>query len=127
MLDHRVVELALGLPPAQKLDGPVTKSSFQGNPEAPSARLDPDRQQAGFGAPLADWFDGGFGDLARDLLLTNSHAARLLEPNAIRGLTELSFSNLHADWRAPLRLWTLLMLELWARNSRRNSASEPAE
>lgn len=118
-LDHRLVEFALRIPPAEKLDGPTTKSLLREalRPHLPAAILE--RRKQGFGAPLVGWLEGSFAGSARALLLEESRCGRLLDRAALDRLVRRSFDTLRSDWRSPHRIWVLLMLELWLRKPNR--------
>ncbi len=115
-LDHRVVELALGLPLERKLrlrggrSKVVLKQAFA-DLLPPPIRT---RPKMGFGVPIDRWFRGELKDELR---------AVLLDPLALgRGLFRESevtrLVNEHIENRADhaYKLWALLMLELWFRN-----------
>jgi asparagine synthase (glutamine-hydrolysing) len=107
-LDHRVVELGLGLP-AELARGKVAlKRAF-------AADLPPQiagRGKTGFGVPLDRWFRGELRPLAEDLLLGATADRGLFRRGELERLLRE-----HADGRADHghRLWCLCMLELWQR------------
>lgn len=115
-LDHRVVELALGLPLKRKMDPwrgrskIVLKEAF--------ADLLPEairhRPKMGFGVPIDRWFRTSLKGELRDILLDPSTIDRgLFRAEIIERLL-----NDHIEGRRDhaYRLWALLMLELWFRN-----------
>jgi asparagine synthase (glutamine-hydrolysing) len=67
----------------------------------------------GFGMPVAEWFRGGLGEMAGDLLLSPRAAAR---GYFRREAVERLFAE-HRSHRFDhgSRLWVLLFLELWFR------------
>jgi asparagine synthase (glutamine-hydrolysing) len=111
LLDHQVIELALGLPDALKARGSRGKLALR---RAFAADLPPDvlaRGKQGFGVPVTRWFREELRDLAGDTLLGPRARARgLFRPEAVETLLAD-----HAAERADHgpRLWSLLMLELW--------------
>jgi len=108
-----VLEWVARLPFAYKLRGPVSKWVLREcvRPLLPASILS--RAKRGFGVPLARWFDGAFGDLAREVLLDARTRARgWLEPVAVERL--LTGGDLRGELRAK-RVFTLVCLELWAR------------
>jgi asparagine synthase (glutamine-hydrolysing) len=113
-LDHRLVELALRLPPQVLLSGGTPKSLLRSSlqdivPDPVLTR----RDKVGFATPGAAWFRGELGELAGDVfasrafrerdLVDAGQAARLLERHRA-GAVDASFA-----------LWRALNLELWAR------------
>ena len=113
LLDHHVLEWVARLPFEYKLRGDVTKWALREcvRPLLPDSILS--RGKQGFGVPLERWFDGAFGQLARDVLLDGRTRSRgWLEPAAVQAL--LSGGDLREDLRAK-RTFTLVCLELWAR------------
>jgi len=74
------------------------------------------REKQGFGAPLVDWLTGPLAELANDSLRSSPMIAdKLLDGAAVSSTVEEAWSALRSDWRAPLKIWSLLMLELWLR------------
>ena len=128
LLDHRVVELALGLPRSLKVQGRTGKVALR---QAFAAELPPevvDRPKKGFGVPLGRWFREELREPARDLLLDGRLRARgQLREDAVAELLRE-----HESGRADhgQRLWALLMLEQWQRlyvESERPPAAAPAQ
>lgn len=112
LLDHVLLEYVATLPFDLKLRGGVTKWALRESvrPLLPPTILA--RGKQGFGVPLASWFGGAFGDLAREVLLDRRCRDRgWLDPGAVerelaRGAT--------ADGSATRRVFALACLELWA-------------
>ena len=105
LLDHRVVELGLSLPPGLKHRKQALRRAFADElPPAVAAR-----GKTGFGVPLAAWFRGELRELAAETLLGDRGWFR--RDTVKRLLGE------HAAGEADHghRLWSLVMLELWAR------------
>ena len=76
LLDHRVVELGLSLPPSLKQQGRRGKIALR---RAFAGELPPvvaERGKTGFGLPLARWFREDLRPLARDLLLDERARSR---------------------------------------------------
>jgi asparagine synthase (glutamine-hydrolysing) len=107
-LDHEVVELGLSLPVSLRLRGRQGKVALRRAFAADLPEIVARRGKKGFGVPLAHWFRGELHELARDTLLDSE----LLRRDGVEALLAD-----HAAGRADHghRLWTLLMLELWAR------------
>jgi len=113
LLDHRVVELAAQQPSWRHGSATTTKELFKRLVAAwlPAETLS--RPKKGFGVPLRRWFAEGLIGWAREILLDQRthergwtdrrEAARLLHQHEI-GTRD------HAK-----RIWTLVCLELWAR------------
>ena len=115
-LDHRVVELAVGLPSDQKLrlrggrSKVVLKQAFA-DLIPPVIRT---RPKMGFGVPLDRWFRGPLRDELRAVLLDPRTLARdLFRPEAVATLID---DHLLGRADHAYRLWALLMLELWFRH-----------
>jgi asparagine synthase (glutamine-hydrolysing) len=112
-LDHVVVEEALKLPAAAKVQGNVRKRIL-----IDSCRdLLPDsiqkRGKMGFRVPLDRWFRGELRTVVNDTL--RSAAARTrgeLDPLAVAALLD---EHDRGDWNHGDTLWTLLILEEWRR------------
>ena len=110
-LDHRVVELAIGMPRRLKLRhgrGKWILLRALGDLVPGAIRR---RGKMGFGVPLEHWFRGELRDLAHDTLLAPRSLGRgYFRPAAIRQLLEEHESK---RFNHSQRLWALLFLELW--------------
>lgn len=112
LIDHRIVEYALGLPSSEKIRDTSTKVIMK---DAVSDLL-PDtilnRRKDGFGAPVTSWMNGKLRKIAIDVI-GNGY---LIKEGVI---DRKSLSRL--DWMIKCRkswnwaLWILLNLELWYR------------
>ena len=112
-LDHRLVELAFGLPSSVKVRGGVTKWVVKEVARRYLPADIVDRRKVGFRVPMDDWFRGGLQDMAWDLLgASDSLAATLMDRAAVRRLLQR-----HRDGVAneEARIWPLLSLEVWHR------------
>ena len=113
LLDHHVVEFAARLPLALKLRGRTPKYLLKRvmRRHLPSDIVD--RRKMGFGVPIDHWLRNGLREMAHDLLLDSTAAARgYFRPEVVRRwLVD------HAAGRAQhhARIWAILMLELWHR------------
>lgn len=111
LLDHRIVEFALNLPPRMKLRGLQTKTILR---EAmadylPKAVLEKSKQ--GFSIPLKNWLRGPLKPLMTDLLSVDSIRRRgYFEPQCV-----INWISDHLDGRVnnSHRLWALIVFELW--------------
>jgi asparagine synthase (glutamine-hydrolysing) len=113
LLDNHVIEFAAGLPAHLKIAGgrrkQVLKEAARGL--LPASILD--RRKQGFGVPLAHWFNGELAGLFADVLASPKTRQR--------GYFEPAFvDRLIAEHRSGrrdhnLRLWQLLVFELWQR------------
>lgn len=71
------------------------------------------RPKMGFGVPIGEWFRGPLRDFTRDFLLGSTARRRgWFEMSYVEKLVEDHVSGKHAH---PHRLWSLMMLEAWAR------------
>lgn len=116
LLDHRVVELAMSIPPYEKLRGGQTKSLFREAlaPMLPNAIIAGKKQ--GFGAPMNEWLEGELAELSNDHLCRGARIYSVLDEREVRRILAASYATLRSDWRSSGRIWTLLQLELWLRS-----------
>ena len=115
LLDHRVVELALGMPAGLKLRQGVPKWILRRLLERRVPRALFDRPKMGFGVPLGDWFRGALRDAMEDHLAGDDLSRLGIDPRATR--------ELWADFQAGRRhrtdlLWQMFILMAWGRASR---------
>jgi asparagine synthase (glutamine-hydrolysing) len=114
LLDHRVVEFALGLPEGCHIRNGQSKWLLRQilNKYVPNELID--RPKMGFGVPLANWLRGPLRDWADSLLSTQSlSSVGFLEPAPIQALWRQHLEN-KADGHYPL--WNVLMLLDWLQN-----------
>ncbi len=113
LLDHQLLETCMRLPPMEKVRGRDTKTVMREalKPMLPSELIW--REKQGFGAPLVEWLTGPLSELAHDSLNARARVRDLLEEKSLDRTLEDSWRSLRSDWRAPLKLWSLLSLELW--------------
>ncbi|QDU59289.1 Asparagine synthetase [glutamine-hydrolyzing] 1 [Planctomycetes bacterium Pan216] len=112
-LDQEVVALAGRMPASMKLRGLKTKHLLKQafGHLIPTRLLK--RPKMGFGVPIHAWFRNDLADMTCDLLLGQEARQRgWFRPEYINGLIE---EHLSKRWDHGYRLWSLLMLELWAR------------
>jgi asparagine synthase (glutamine-hydrolysing) len=114
-LDHRVVELAVGMPLDRKirLRSGRTKVVLK---QAFSDLLPPvirKRSKMGFGVPISRWFREELSQELKEVLLDSACLNRgLFRPETV---TRLVTEHLSGKREHSHRLWALLMLELWFR------------
>ncbi|HEX6385860.1 MAG TPA: asparagine synthase (glutamine-hydrolyzing) [Anaerolineae bacterium] len=113
LLDHRIVEFALNLPPHLKLNGNETKVILR---RVMANRLPPavlEKPKEGFSIPLKHWLRGELRPLMTDLLATDTVRRRgYFVPECVaRWVSE------HLERKAnhSHRLWALMVFELWHR------------
>ncbi|HET8645870.1 MAG TPA: asparagine synthase C-terminal domain-containing protein, partial [Vicinamibacteria bacterium] len=112
LLDHRLVEFAATVPPELQLRGGTTKYLLKRamRPVLPDSVVF--RRKQGFAVPLGRWFGGGFNELLRDVLLSDTVRRRgIFDVAAL----EYRLSHGRRDGGLGLDLWTLLSFELWCR------------
>jgi asparagine synthase (glutamine-hydrolysing) len=113
LLDHHVVELAASLPPDLKIHNGTLKYLLRQLAFRLVPREMVDRPKRGFEAPITRWFRGSLRDVLHDVLA--SPTARQ------RGYFDYSFvdrvldEHLSGKRDHALRLWQLLVFELWNR------------
>jgi asparagine synthase (glutamine-hydrolysing) len=118
LLDHELMELVASAPPELKVRGREKKVGFRAALRGwvPDEILD--RPKRGFELPIADWLRGDLGSFARDVLLDPQTRQRgLLNPTYAGDLLKR-----HTEGREDhsRQIWTLLVLELWQRESKRS-------
>jgi asparagine synthase (glutamine-hydrolysing) len=119
LLDHELMELAASAPPELKVRGTEKKIGFRAALRGwvPDEILD--RPKRGFELPIADWLRGDLGSFARDVLLDPQTRQRgLLNPDYAGDLVERHLEGREDHSR---QIWTLLVLELWQRESKDRS------
>ena len=109
LLDHRIVEWALGLPPSMRCRWSPTKWILRRVLHRYVPRRLVDRPKAGFAIPLDHWLRGSLRDWAEHLLRSDRIEAAGLRPGPVR-----------KAWRRHLagmaehhRLWVVLMWIAW--------------
>jgi asparagine synthase (glutamine-hydrolysing) len=113
LLDHRLVEHALRLPPDLKIREGVRKYLLK----AVAARLLPadilNRPKRGFAVPLSVWCRGGLREAFTDVL----QSARQRQRGFFQAseVDRLLAEHLSGRRNHELRLWQLFMFELWQR------------
>ncbi|HET6279101.1 MAG TPA: asparagine synthase (glutamine-hydrolyzing) [Candidatus Polarisedimenticolia bacterium] len=112
-LDHRVVEMAAGLPGRFKIRGRNSKwflrRLYRGR--LPASILT--ARKAGFGLPLDHWLRGELHSVAHDLLLTYGACSRTyLNRDAVAAVLKIHRSG---QRNYDELIWTLIVLELWLR------------
>jgi asparagine synthase (glutamine-hydrolysing) len=110
-LDHHLVEYALGVPRSLKVEGTTGKHILKRALEKilPHDLLyEPKR---GFGAPVREWFRGGFGGWFEERLMNSTIRKRdFLDYGFVARMLEEHRSR-KRDW--GFHLWALLNLSLW--------------
>jgi asparagine synthase (glutamine-hydrolysing) len=113
LLDHELVEFAAKLPTDRKIKGSTTKVLLRAIAKQLMPAEHVDRPKMGFGVPIGDWFRGPLGERFEELVLAPDAALRhQLDLSVAEAL--LAAHRRH-EAENDARLWSLLMLELWAR------------
>ena len=113
LLDHLVIEFAASLPVGMKINGDRRKHILK----QLAFRLMPrellDRPKQGFGVPIGHWFRGSMRDVFGDVLRSQEarHRGYFNAPFVDRILEE----HLAGRRDHSLRLWQLVVFELWHR------------
>jgi asparagine synthase (glutamine-hydrolysing) len=113
MLDHKLVELAMSMPTAMKIQGndrkKVLKNSVQNL--IPNETLN--RPKQGFSAPIEQWLNEDLRDMFGDLLLApNANDSGMFDRKEVGKLWH-QYSNNKLHVGLSERLWTLLCYEAW--------------
>ncbi len=122
-MDHRVVETALQIPfeflcQTNQIKPCLTRTFASLVPENLRSR-----PKKGFSVPLDRWFRNDLQSFAADTLLaTDSFCQAYISQQAIRKLLSEHHSG---QWAHGDRIWSLLFLELWGKNSSRASKRAP--
>jgi asparagine synthase (glutamine-hydrolysing) len=115
LLDHRIVEFALSLPPHHKLSRGRTKLVLQ---QAMRGRLPEavlNRPKQGFSIPMKHWLRGSLRPLMMDLLSPECVRRRgFFKPDAVDRWVE---EHLQGRANHSHRLWALMVFELWQRQT----------
>jgi asparagine synthase (glutamine-hydrolysing) len=112
LLDHKLVEFAVTIPPELRLRGGTTKYIFKQALRGILPDTIIDRPKQGFAIPLASWFRGQLDGFVEDLLFSDSSRERQLFNTAyIEKLLKLNA----AGRPVGFTLWTLISFELWCR------------
>lgn len=121
LLNHKLVEFALGLPPDARVRGGESKFLLRRLLYQYVPRALVDRPKRGFSVPMAAWLRGPLRDWADDLL---SDAA-LRQNDVLRADIVSQRWREHrsgaADWSYPL--WSVLMFQDWSRRALRPERS----
>jgi len=124
LLDHRLVELSARMPVWLKRCRTRDKWVLR---EITSQWVGADvagRKKKGFDLPLDDWFRGPLREVAHDLLSSrNCLCGQWVDGGLVGRLMSLHRRGLRANGHL---LWTLLVLELWARAYARPAAAGTA-
>ena len=113
LLDHELMEFAASLPTNLKYRPPDHKKYLL---RKVAERVVPkhlmDRKKAGFAVPLQNWFSNELRPMFEDTVLDNGKTLQYLDPAQIRIMLNENNSGRRDH---GLRLWALLMFELWLR------------
>jgi asparagine synthase (glutamine-hydrolysing) len=113
LLDHQVIEFAASLPPSMKIRDDRRKHLLK----MLAFRLMPrellDRPKQGFCVPIGHWFRGSLRDAFGDILGSASARQRGLFNRAF--VDHVLQEHLSGKRDHSLRLWQLLVFEMWSR------------
>jgi asparagine synthase (glutamine-hydrolysing) len=116
LLDHHMVEFAVGLPSMLKIRGGTGKWIFREAVRGLVPELVFDKPKQGFGVPLEPWLRGPLRHHVDGLLQPGTHLHEWADPGAVHRVVDE-----HAAGRrdhSPL-LWKLISLQLWLENGGR--------
>jgi asparagine synthase (glutamine-hydrolysing) len=119
ILDHRVLEFALRLPPRLLRRKRLLKQLVYRR--VPREIMD--RPKQGFGVPLGRWFRGELKSLVFDTLTANRlSAVGIQDQRVVRRIID---EHMSGRVQHPARIWSLLVLALWA-EARQHPPARPA-
>lgn len=114
LLDYRIVEFAMNLPPHLKLNGTRTKSILRSAVKGLVPDIVLEKPKQGFSSPMKHWLRTALKPMMLDLLAKDSlqNHGYFDQRVVSRWLQE------HLDGRAnhSHRLWPLMVFEIWRRN-----------
>lgn len=112
LLDHRVVEYVMGLPPELKIRGRTQKYVLKRLAERYLPRHIVYRRKAGFAGPVRGWVHNELRPMIGDLLSPDRIRRRgVLDPDLVWRVVEDTWSGREDN---GLRIWAFLTFELWA-------------
>ncbi len=112
-LDHRLMEFAAALPAGLKLDRHGSKALLRSALRGVLPQEVLTRRKTGFAVPLGGWLRRELRGLPAELMLDPAAATReYLDPQSIRRLIGEHQTGVVDH---SMRLWTLMMLEMWHR------------
>lgn len=111
LLDPRLVEALALAPRAWKVAGRRTKVLLRAIASRSLPRETVTRPKRGFGPPIKTWLKTSLRSEVDALCSSDATIGRLLDRDAIRRVVE---GLRHGEWRDG-QVWTLLVLERWAR------------
>jgi asparagine synthase (glutamine-hydrolysing) len=121
LIDDELVDLASHVPPGLKLRRTTRKYVLKKSMEGVLPESVIWRPKAGFGAPLRAWIDRDLSALVGDCLSPAAVRERgLFDPAAVQTLVR---DNQAGTADNALRIWALLVLELWQRRFLDGAAS----
>jgi asparagine synthase (glutamine-hydrolysing) len=123
LLDNDVIDFAATLPAALKIQGRRRKHVLKESVRdlLPQGILD--RKKQGFWIPLGTWFRGGLTDVFSDVLASPRTRQRgYFQPSFIDRIVKEHLSGRRDH---TLRLWQLLVFELWHRQYMDQPAARP--
>ena len=124
LLDNNVIDFAATLPASLKIHNGRRKHILK---ESVRDLLPPgiaDRKKQGFGVPLGVWFRGSLSDVFSDVLRSERTRQRgYFEPAFVDRMVQ---EHLAGTRDHTLRLWQLMVFELWHRQYLDAPASAPA-
>jgi len=110
LLDHRVVEFAIGLPLSMKRRGNISKYLLRRVLDRYVPRNLVERPKQGFGVPLDSWLRGNLRSLLEEHLDPKQvESGGLFEPAVVRA----QLDRFLAGRCGHSRVWSLLMFQMW--------------
>ncbi|MCB0195118.1 MAG: asparagine synthase (glutamine-hydrolyzing) [Anaerolineae bacterium] len=115
LLDHRIVEFALNLPPHLKMNSGRTKVILRKIVENRLPDVILNKPKEGFSIPIKHWLRGPLNPLMMDLLSPDTIKQRnYFQPQCVAGWID---EHLNSKANHSHRLWALMVFELWHRQA----------
>jgi asparagine synthase (glutamine-hydrolysing) len=114
LLDHRIVEFAMNLPPYMKLDGSRTKSILRNAVKSLVPDMVLEKPKQGFSIPMKHWLRGSLKPMMYDLLSKES----LNQDGYFNHQVVSKWIQEHLDGRVnhSHRIWSLMVFKMWYRS-----------
>jgi asparagine synthase (glutamine-hydrolysing) len=116
LIDHRLVELALSMPPEFKINGHTGKYMLKKCAAGYLTEATINKSKHGFQLPIGQWFRRDLKKFAEDLFFsTDSVCADYFDTAYMRKLWDIHQSGTRLSIDLSLHLWAILIFAVWHR------------